>query len=306
MKKKILIYAKKGELIREIDPKKPESMKGLPPMIEAEVGETYDFSDTLITFEFFHVIYDSLKKYYQAWGKFGPYGELIQLSVEKNSDGNDIITIDSIGHLGFPKPSMAADILPFIITPDKIYFIGIIRKDNGLPAFAGGFREVRGPHFQNGIEAAIEEAKQETGLIIKPEESFCDSYSHKKSIRASVSLGEEGPRFIPCDLHLLGDYDTADTEKRENTKFGFKRVNETKAYILPINLEADVTRNILKGWLKPDPKEDAAEIFIFEIIVSRNMNIPRFGFDHHEQIFRDAVNKFFTKPHIRSPRNRVS
>lgn len=231
-----------------------------------------------------------VKRAYHRWSRYGCYGDVIQVSSRYGKTGL-VFSIDFIGRLAYPKPKLAADIVPFIRSADgKWFFVGIVRRDNGGKALIGGFREVHGYKFQNEIETCIKESKEEAGLILKPkDDKVVDDYKHGMGILVDASLGDNGPQNVFSALAYLGEFDTADSEKMSGSALQEKRVNQTTALVVYIGLKKVADEGKLKEWLVPEKEEDAKEVFIFEI---KNFNdAPGFIFDHHRAIFNNALAK---------------
>jgi hypothetical protein len=221
---------------------------------------------------------------YKDWGKFGHYKDII--CFEFKDDEFISCRIDFIGNLGFPRPQLAADILPFVKRPDGQWlFVGIVRKDNNGRALIGGFREKDGLHFSTGIETCIKEANEEAGLVIDPLADLVDNYRHKDTLPVRLSLGENGPRCVRSVIMFLGDYYTSEGRQEIHEK----RVDATTAYCLFAELQENLTPSNLKKLLRPKKDEDAKEVFVIKI---KDLDsAPDFIFGHHTAIFKDALDQ---------------
>lgn len=234
-----------------------------------------------------------LRDYYEAWGLFGPNGDVISLTeVGQLKHLGKVFVVNFIANLDYPKPALAADLVPFIRSTDgKWFYVGIIRRDNGGRAHIGGFREVWMHKFYYAAETCIKESHEESGLRFElAEKDFIDDYRHKTTLNANAFIGTEGPQNIGTRLVYLGEYDTDKSEIIKDSSLLEKRVNQTTAFATFIVLLKEVvTASQLEKWLMPQQKEDAKEVFIHEI---RNfLEMPRFIFDHHRAIYTQAAIK---------------
>lgn len=216
---------------------------------------------------------------YKAWGRFGHMGDVIAIS-EIENNGGYIYVLDYIGNLAPVKPGLAVDLLLIIKTgPTDYYLVGIKRKrepGKGLPAFVGGWIDVRGYHLDTPIEAVVNEAEEEIGLQIKVvnQEDLLNPLPQK----VAVSVDYQGKDF-DGQLLFRGIVPTGDNEKILSV--GLKRVYQTTVYALLLDMTtANLDYGKIKQWLKAG--DDADELVITNLADSQNL---RFGLEHHERIF---------------------
>lgn len=238
------------------------------------------------------IIRDWVEQIYKAYGKFGAFGDVMQITSLQISKAEIIYSLDFIGHFAYDKPGLAVDILPVVRTKTgKCFFVGIERKDRpGKLATIGGFKDVEGFHFSTAAETAIKECEEETDGTISISATFeCLNNMRKipimKNVTATVKLGS-GIRAIeslPAKMELLDTYQTGDEENIP--ELGKKRVYETTAYILLIDIDS-ANEYYLKSLLRAG--SDAKEIRIVDITNIGNVKDLEFGMSHHARIFEDA------------------
>lgn len=225
-----------------------------------------------------------VQEQYSQWGKFGPDGDVVGITSHKRG----VYKIDFIGRLAYPKPGLAADLVPFVRDKrGQLFFIGIIRKDNpgkGLPAQIGGFRNVKGYHFASAAETIISEGKEESGLKVV----VCND-AIMNDVKNVINLREFRAKIIIGDIEkytrvqLVGAYHTSDDEEVETT--GYKRVYETTAYTFVINVDEELCEEDLADKLKAG--DDAQSIFVWNL--TRRGGCPKLAFAHHDKILIDAL-----------------
>lgn len=225
-------------------------------------------------------------------GSYGSRGDLIDVTVIE-SEGYWIY-VNFIAKIVDPKPTLAADILPFVIdSRRKVYFIGITRKyepGKGKLALIGGKQDCIDGRFEAPFETAIREAGEEVnGLRIRALHSYSDLRTHyllqRPSYDVFVDFGSAITGItlgVKAKLQLLGTFQTSNQEKI--TGSNRRRVDWTTAYLLPIHLgEQVVEKQDLERWLKAD--DDAESLQIIEWGVDE---FPEFGLSHHDDIYHQA------------------
>ncbi len=228
---------------------------------------------------------------YQAWGKFGPYGDLIQISYDRDQRRAHI---DFIGRLAFPKPALAADLLPIIRdAAGNLFFIGITRKKEpgiGKPALIGGHLDIKGYHLETAAEALIHEAKDEVGLKITVMKQHAREIKTKPYMpRIPVSVGLKGYPKLPSELLLVGTFETSAEEKLLH--LGTRRVSQTTAYTMIIDIRDriltpdDVAKLFSAG-------DDAASIFVHQITKNHWLfDLFNRAIYHHQTIYVAALSQ---------------
>jgi hypothetical protein len=276
----------------------------LPPVIEIDFATTFaDFGEYLKPANLW---LQSKGKYegmaiwlhniYNTWGRFGSIRDIMQVTIADNE-----MSVDFIGTLSPHKACLAADILPFFINEDEgqAYFVGIVRTNFpniGQPALTGGFRDVRGYHFETGTEAAIREGIEEINLQIRALTSrgfasvydpFNEDYETVYSVE--VNLADQ---IHEANMYELGTFPTSDSEKLIRT--GRKRVYETSAYVLPIVMDCELSEERIQEWLKA--QNEIKELFVWDLA----KNDPIFPNSHHNTIYEAAIELLYNKNYLNS------
>lgn len=241
---------------------------------------------------------------YTAWGKFGPYGDVIQLTYH-DAAASPFYTVDFIGNLAWHKPGLAADIVPIIEGNDGTrYIVGIVRNQEpgkGKFAIVGGHRDVNGWHFETGMEAGVREAKEEINLDIQyhTEEDKKNAFENPDQNKIKVKIFISGYRWYDLrDYYLtslvkVGTYQTACSEVEKTT--GLKRIYETAAYACKILVPEHLTTEKVKAMFKPR-EEEVSDVVV--LVIGRDGKIITdvdFGLDHHERIVKNAIEKLILK-----------
>ena len=225
------------------------------------------------------------RNFYSQRDDYGCFGDVIQISrhLLPHSD-NYIYTVDSMMWRAYIKPGLAADLVPFVLDAEgKLFFVGIIRGKNpgkGKSALVGGFVDIDGLEMETAAECAIREGKEEIGLEIVPA-------SRNEKLLRVPNVNRLKVRVWLCGmehssvLSLVGTYFTS---QEENLRSGLKRVYQTTAYTLLIQVDCKLTKkDVGKMFL---PGDDAREI---AIILSNELPGIEFASGHHRTICDDAL-----------------
>jgi len=233
-------------------------------------------------------VYEFVTTAYRAWGKYGPEGDLVAMRVITHVN-TVFLEIEFIGRLQRVKPSLAADIIPVIIDSNgNSFFVLIHRKydpGKGKIALIGGNQEVIGYYFQSPTATLQMEAVEEVNLVIRPEVGSEFPFFHKPFIpRTPVEVCLRQPEIssVHSEMILLGTYETSKEEERPH--LNAKRINWTTAYLLPIEINFPVDKEMVKRWFTAG---DDAEKMAFVNLATDPY--PDFGIGHHATIFSDAV-----------------
>jgi len=290
---KVFIFGMKGELER-IEEGIPgtEHYQKIAPRVEIDFGfnyfETFNVHEDDLNSDPQKIIMRQVEKIYAKWGKFGPYGDVIQLS---RTFGNGILkyTIDFIGRLAWPKPGLAADLLPLIEDREgKTFFVGITRKNppgQGKFALLGGHLDVREFHLETPAEALLHEGRDEIGLCLTPDprdEARFKNQPYAQTLRVIAHLGRKNPLHLPAKMFLLGTFLTSHEERITGLKE--KRIYWTTAYALKVKLDQKLNKKLLATWLQAG--DDARGLVILDI---QRDQIPEFAFAHHREIYNKAI-----------------
>ncbi len=222
-----------------------------------------------------------LNKWYAKKKAFGPYGDMMRVS-RVNINGAVTYTLDFFGHLSFPQPSLASDLLIFAKKRrGQVYVIGIIRKeDPGKGCFAptGGFRNIIGYRFESGLEAALREAHEEAGvkITISKSKKLIMSQPYPKQAEVTVKFAD-GVSAQAATVQYIGSFFSSDEEKL--LKLHKKRVDETAGYAIMLDLPV-INKEIIKRLFQR--KDDAKAVKHIKI------EKVKFSVGHHETLFQAA------------------
>jgi|GEM_PF-5164006 len=217
-----------------------------------------------------------------AYGKFGPWGDLIALLVEET------VSILWIAQLEYHKPGLATDLVVFVEdAAGSTYYVGIRRKNEpgkGTLAPIGGFLEVDRDCLDSPLDTILHEARDEAGIHLMPDES--------------TRIAEE--ELLSTKIHAVhaffagnGPYDgkfqyagVVPTSNDHNLPNGMKRVYWTFIYVLFVRLpilvlsEEDLVTIFLAG-------DDASDVLARRVVDDESvLQIEReFVVGHHRQVF---------------------
>lgn len=224
--------------------------------------------------------------WYKKHKKYGAFGDILRFS--RIEIANTVIYhLDLFGHLAYPKPGLAVDLVLFLRAKNEVFTVGITRKEKpgkGKSALVGGFRNINGYHLQTGLEAIIAEAKQEIGISIKPNYGFKKKVStdlYCKSIPVTVDFHRR-LTHKPASLFLIGSFTTSDAEKIPSLHS--KRVHETLAYGLLLDINSRYKAD-LSSYFKAG--DDAKEVLV------KRAEDAHFFLKHHQEIFDAAMMRIF-------------
>lgn len=238
---------------------------------------------------FLHGLATSL---FEKWGKFGYYGDVIQFTrhvVNLINGKFKIFTVDHIGHLAFPKGTLAVDLIPFFTDKSgKTFFVGITMAKGqfeGQPALIGGHVDLNGFHFESTGEAVAREGKEEATIILEPKLGEEDAFIATPIPEEMNVILKAGGMDTEGELKYVGPFWTS--EQEEIPSSGVKRVDWTFAYILEAKFNIELSEKILRDLFKP--RSDAKDLIVVEL--GRD-TVPYFPYDHHRDIFRKALHIF--------------
>lgn len=219
--------------------------------------------------------------WYKKHKKYGAFGDILRFSRIEIAT-TVMYHLDLFGHLAFPKPGLAVDLVLFLRDKGEIFVVSIVRKlppAQGKLALVGGYRNVEKYHFQSGIEAIIAEAKQEIGITIKPNYGFVKKVSTDldcESIPVTVKCYRR-LTHKPANLLLIGNFTTSDAEKIPSLRS--KRVHEIAAYGLLLDITSKKQTDLSEYFRAGD---DAKEVIV------RRIEKSKFFLSHHQEIFEAA------------------
>lgn len=236
-----------------------------------------------------------LEEEYRKWGQFGPYGDVISVTCYSDQF-SAYYSINYFGRFEYYKPSLAADLLPFIFDRDgRAFFVGIVRgkePGKGKPAFIGGHQDIKGFDFETAAGALLHESKDEAAFSIAPIDGWLKDMKKPLADSVYVRVNLAG-RSVEANLELLGTYRTGWEEKVES--IGRKRVDQTTAYLLPLVIDESLDCATVSSWFKAG--DDAREI----AVIQADKDIPDFGLSHHMLIYLEAVEKLWVRRALSLP-----
>lgn len=225
----------------------------------------------------------------------GPFGDILELKVIKEEAGYALIV--DIYELAFRKPGLAADLGFFIKTPEKIYLLTGVRKTfpgKGKPVIFGGFLNcwevLDSPKY-----TALNES-DEFGLEFELEfgiEYYREDLSTDPLEVVIKNFGEP----IKTKLYYVGEVNTSEEERLPD---GSKRVYKTTGYVLPVQLDRDLSEDeILKKFTAK--KDEIMKLQLFDVSddVKNNKTSkksPRFAVEHQNKLYEmmiSVINKVF-------------
>lgn len=231
---------------------------------------------------------------YEEWGKYGLNGDLICLFVERVGEKRQM-RVATIYQLMPNKPTLAADVVPILYDSFGNAFVALgTRKwgeQAGSIAIIGGMEEVDGYCFQTPLATIKMEAKQECGIVINPKEHDNKIFYHVPmlpSVDVIVDFCAEQVKQVSGKMHYLGTYETSDAEKRPH--LGLKRVNWTTAYALIVHFESELTEEYVASLFMAG--DDNAGMQYRRIFHDIYQDKPKFGIEHHLEIFHEACRCF--------------
>lgn len=225
---------------------------------------------------------ETLTEVYQDWKKFGDYGDVITFL-----DDDARIIITSIARKAYYKPAIAADLVLFVRdSVGKTFFVGLKRGQEpgkGKLATVGGHMDVRGPYWENAVEALNHEGPEEIGLkFLNCSSDLAAPFPEWADVTVSF-LGYK----LGSQLKKIGIYKTGPEEINQTT--GLKRVHGTAAYFLALDVPEPLTVENILAALVPEDKAENNKVEVLEISSQKSFDLfGTFGLSHHVTIFLDA------------------
>jgi len=221
---------------------------------------------------------------YQEVGRYGFFGDVVRVSRYGNKPESFFYVVDQVGHLAYEKPSIAADILPFIRDiAGKLFFIGIRKGQIGSGPFAlvGGFTDIKRLEMETLAQSALREAGEEIGVSMFPSGygvlGICTPYADDIPIIVKLKNDE----LVSSSLNLVGTFFTSTSERE--IEAGFKRVHMTTAYMTVIEIGRKLSCEEILPLLESG--SDAAEVIV---IPESEFASAEFREGHHREIFEAA------------------
>ncbi len=230
---------------------------------------------------------NACQRAYKKWGSFGPEGDMIQV-VGFPVREMTYYYITSIGNLAFHKPALTVDLALFLIDgKGKRFLTIIIRKYppcEGQQALPGGFREVKGFHFETAIETIIHETKSEIGLTLIPQYEDPSLLPNAQRFDMIVKFPDDVLDPASVKFLHLGNFQTSTEEKLRRGRQA-KRVHETSAYAAILEVPLIGKRKLQKLFKAGD---DAHRVSLVEVDSNDSVTL---AFGHHNKILQQAFLK---------------
>ncbi len=225
----------------------------------------------------------------------GQYGDWIKCS-EFKIKKEKFLNLDIIGQSSWIKATLAADLGIFVKNNEKIFFVGIIRKNKpgkGKPALIGGIMNA-GSVLDSAAYTMLKETKEEANFTMQYKGNLKKLRENYTISRISVKIKD----FMVLD-QKLGDISTymhyittIPTTKQDNLDDGTKRVYTATAFAVLIDIDGT---SLNKKQLQKvfEAGDDAAKMYYLDVtdfIKGKNKNNhPNFGLKHHLGLFKKMV-----------------
>jgi len=225
----------------------------------------------------------------------GQYGDWIKCS-EFKIKKEKFLNLDIIGQSSWVKATVAADLGIFVKNYDKIFFVGIIRKNKpgkGKPALIGGIMNA-GSVLDSAAYTMLKETKEEANFTMQYQGNLKKLRENYTISRISVKI--KGFKVLNQELGDIKTYmhyiTTIPTAKQDNLDDGTKRVYTATAFAVLIDIGGTLLnkKQLQKVF---EAGDDAAKMYYLEVsdfIKGKNKNNhPNFGLKHHLGLFKKMV-----------------
>ncbi len=225
----------------------------------------------------------------------GHYGDWIKCS-EFRIKKEKFLNLDIIGQSSWLKATLAADLGIFVKNDEKIFFVGIVRKNKpgkGKPALIGGIMNT-GSVLDSAAYTMLKETKEEANFTMRYLGNLKKLRENYTISRISVKI--KGFKVLDPELGDINTYmhyvTTIPTTKQDNLKDGTKRVYTATAFAVLIDIDG-TTLNRKQLQKVFEAGDDAAKMYYLEVsdfIKGKNKkNHPNFGLKHHLGLFKKMV-----------------
>ncbi len=197
---------------------------------------------------------------YRLHQRFGPWGDLMAVSCDGSPP-----RFDWIAPLAYPKPVLAADLIPFIRDSDgRLFWVGIKRgrpPGEGKCALIGGIRAIEKRKLASGttymletpLENLIHESKEEAGIALSCVKAVGEG-SNAKVASATVSIPELNI-VSQTELFHVGTVHT-DIEVERNPSTGELRVHEATGYAFQLHVGIPLAASEIEAALHPTDEDE--------------------------------------------------
>jgi hypothetical protein len=247
---------------------------------------------------------EQLTQYYQELvgaklytpGRYGDWMKCTQIML--GSENEKYINLDILGAAAWIKPTLAADLGIFIKTQDKYYFVCIVRGNDpgkGKPAIIGGIMNT-GAALDSAAFTMLKEIKEEGNLTIEYSgdlEKLRENYGITDIpviVRGFEKLNSQLAE-IKTSMYYSS---TVATSEQDRNLDGTKRVYNTTAFVILVDVgNISISLRDLDAVFRAG--DDAVAMRFYDVspcfTPNSNWNIPKFGLNHHHEIFINMVNK---------------
>lgn len=206
---------------------------------------------------------------YRLHEKYGPWGDMIAVS----ADG-PFLYFNWIAPLTFPKPTLAADLIPFIRDSEgRLFWIGIKRgrpPGEGKHALIGGIRAIEkrslsaGPThmLETPLENLAHESVEEAGIILS-KVKFRDGWPCANG-SATVTIPELGITASPVEVCYVDTVRT-DIDVERDPSTGELRVHEAVGYAFVLRVNSPLSADKIVAALHPTDESERTVPVVQEI-----------------------------------------
>lgn len=232
---------------------------------------------------------------YRTHQKFGPWGDLIAVSTN-----GPFLYFNFIAPLAFRKPTLAADLIPFIRDAEgRLFWIGIKRgrpPGEGKHALIGGIRAIEkrelrvGPTYmlETPLENLMHESEEEAGIILGCNQ--IEGIGHYSNTVMEVSIPELD--IIPSqmdtrvEVHNVGTLRT-DIAAERDPSTGELRVHETTGYMFLLHVVNPLSVNQIEAALHPTDTSEHTIPIVRQVDTLADMKavMDSFHAGHHRKLF---------------------
>jgi len=271
----------------------------LSPLIESKFT-TYSTKTWNISNKSKDEIQESIMDYYKSLivekeyypGQYGDWIKCSEFKIKKEK----FLNLDIIGQSSWLKATMAADLGIFVKNDEKIFFVGIVRKNKpgkGKPALIGGIMNT-GSVLDSAAYTMLKETKEEANFTMRYLGNLKKLRENYTISRISVKV--KGFEVLDPKLGDIKTYmhyiTTIPTTKQEKLKDGTKRVYTATAFAVLIDIEGiSLDKKQLQKVFEAG--DDAAKMYYLNVtdFIKRKSkeNHPNFGLKHHLGLFKKMV-----------------
>lgn len=247
---------------------------------------------------------------YRLHQKFGPWGDLIAVS----ADG-PFLYFNWIMPLAFPKPTLAADLIPFIRDAEgRLFWIGIKRgrpPGEGKHALIGGIRAIEkkelacGPTYmlETPLENLMHESGEEAGIFLS-NLIFTNVDPYINIACVDVSIPELAVSSS-VHIHYIKTMRT-DVEVERDASTGELRVHESAGYAFVVRVDRPLLESEIEAALHPTDMSERTTPVVRAINSFADMVSIQHSFhsQHHRELFSRSmalcVDTLYRRPAIRT------